>query len=109
MIKKLSRRKSQDIDADTDPSATPITNYKNRRKLMQENKIKAKEKERKIEAGEDPEEDVSSPQQHSASSSFIGSVTSSFSKKGSKRAQIDSENNDLSSGFLNSLGFSQNE
>ena len=40
-----SRRKSRDIDPDTiDPLSTPITNYKNRRKLMQENKIKAKEK-----------------------------------------------------------------
>jgi len=45
-MKKLkARRKSRDIDPENlDPMSTPITNYKNRRKLMQENKIKAKEK-----------------------------------------------------------------
>ena len=46
-MKKLkARRKSRDIDPENlDPMSTPITNYKNRRKLMQENKIKAKEKQ----------------------------------------------------------------
>jgi len=47
IMKKLKgRRASKDIDPDSiDPMSTPITNYKNRRKLMQENKIKAKEKQ----------------------------------------------------------------
>tara|TARA_B110000285_G_C14994465_1_gene548051 strand:+ start:25 stop:159 length:135 start_codon:yes stop_codon:yes gene_type:complete len=44
-MKALKRRASKDIDPDfQDPCSTPITNYKNRRKLMTENKIKAKEK-----------------------------------------------------------------
>ena len=44
-MKAFKRRASKDIDPDyQDPMSTPITNYKNRRKLMTENKIKAKEK-----------------------------------------------------------------
>jgi hypothetical protein len=45
-MKKLKgRRKSREVDPDNlDPMSTPITNYKNRRKLMQENKIKAHKK-----------------------------------------------------------------
>lgn len=53
-MKALKRRASKDIDPDfQDPCSTPITNYKNRRKLMTENKIKAKEKQ---ETGEDTED-----------------------------------------------------
>lgn len=82
-MKALKRRTSRDMSADSnDPSSTPITNYKNRRKLMQENKIKAKEKLLKHQAGEDISDVHGSVATNSGS--FIGSVTSSFNKSKNK-------------------------
>ena len=53
-MKAFKRRASKDIDPDNlDPMMTPITNYKNRRKLMTDNKIKAKEKIEKLENGDE--------------------------------------------------------
>jgi hypothetical protein len=73
---------------------------------MQENKIKAN---KKFESSEDNDEEMGD---NNTSDSFMGSVTSSFSKKaGKKRNSFNSntESVDLSTGFLNSLGFSKNE
>ena len=99
------RRKSKDLSSDQDPLSTPITNYKNRRKLMQENKIKQKEK---LENGEDVD-DIHGTQTTSGGS-FIGSVTSSFNKNRKSNKSYESNYlEDTSTGFLNSLGFSKNE
>ena len=53
-MKAFKRRASKEVDRDNlDVMSTPITNYKNRRKLMTDNKIKAKEKIEKLENGDE--------------------------------------------------------